>query len=264
MRLILFAAWIALTLPSAWAQHTRHIISPSSLARSGARGSHSLAPRARKLADATAVTQAPGVVQLEYLNGTVIAWFVSTGTIPKGSSIALTVAHDNGTEIDGDALNITADVGPGQSYLLPNVNSFGDLWSSGVITYAVFVTINGKDSQAATDFGVGVARSYSDLQSVQPLIVSASQSISGGKDVILAIKGTFSGDAPYVALDDVLVPAAAITVSTTEIDLNLSKVPGLDLSAFSEYALTVGQAGWSDTLVYRYIPGAPGTFNLAP
>ncbi len=264
MRLILFAAWIALTLPSAWAQHMRHIISPSSLARSGARGSRSFAPRARKLADATAVTQAPGVVQLEYLNGTVIAWFVSTGTIPKGSSIALTVAHDNGTEIDGDALNITADVGPGQSYLLPNVNSFGDLWSSGVITYAVFVTINGKDSQAAADFGVGVARSYSDLQSVQPLIASASQSISGSKDVTLAIKGTFTGDAPYVALDDILVPAGAITLSAAEIDVNLSKVPGLDLTAFSEYALTVGQAGWSDTLVYRYIPSAPGTFNLAP
>src|SRR5712671_2666510 len=129
MRLILFAASIALTVPSGWAQHTRHIMSPSSLARSGVRGVHSFAPRARKIADATAVTQAPGVVQLEYLNGTVTAWFVSTATIPKGSAIALTVAHDNGTEIDGDALNITADVGPGQSYLLPNVSSFGDLWS---------------------------------------------------------------------------------------------------------------------------------------
>ena len=264
MRLILFAAWIALTLPAARAQHRRQIMDPSSLVRSGVRTEHRLASRTRKLEAATAVTQAPGVVQLEYLNGTVSAWFVSTATIPKGSSIALTVAHDNGTEIDCDALNISADVGPGQSYLLPNISSFGDLWSSGVVTYAVFLTINGKDSQSAADFGVGVARTYSDLQSVQPLIASASQSIGAGKDVTVAIKGKFSGDAPYVALDDTLVPAGAITLSATEIDVNLSKVPGLDLTAFSEYALTVGQAGWSDTLVYRYIPGAPGTFNLAP
>src|SRR5260370_26620427 len=163
-------------------------MNPSSMARCGVRTAYRLAPRTRELAAATAVTQAPGVVQLEYLNGTVSAWFVSTDTIPKGSTIALTVAHDNKTEIDGNALSITADVGPGQSYLLPNVSTFGDLWPSGVVTYAVFLTINGKNSQSAADFGVGVTRGYSDLQSVLPLIASTSQSISGGKDLLLAVK----------------------------------------------------------------------------
>lgn len=258
MRLILFAAWIVLMIPSAHAAHARRVVKPSSLARSGARSKHRLAPHA------TAVAQAPGVVQLEYLNGSVTAWFVTTATIPRGSSIAITVAHDNGTEIDCDPLTLDADAAPGTSYLLPSVTSFGDLWSDGVITYAVFVTANGKDSQAAADFGVGVARSYSDLQSVVPLITSTVQGLGAGNDVTLAIKGSFTSDAPLVALDDNVVPASAITLSAKEIDVDLSKVPGLDLTSFAEYALTVGQAGWSDTLVYRYIPGAPGTFTLAP
>ena len=99
--------------PAPAAQRVRRMVKPSSLARSGARGAHHLA--ARTTANATTVTQAPGVVQLEYLNGAVTAWFVSTATIPKGSSIAITVAHDNGTEIDCDPLNLTADVAPGSS-----------------------------------------------------------------------------------------------------------------------------------------------------
>jgi hypothetical protein len=156
------------------------------------------------------------------------------------------------------------NVPAGSSYLLPSVTSFGDLWSDGVITYVVFVTANGKDSQAAADFGVGVARSYADLQNVQPLIASTVQGIGAGNDVTLAIKGSFTTDAPFVALDDIIVPSTAITVSGKEIDVDLSKVPGLDLTAMGDYALTVGQAGWSDTLVYRYVPGAPGTFTLAP
>jgi hypothetical protein len=67
-----------------------------------------------------------------------------------------------------------------------------------------------------------------------------------------------------VALDDAVVPPAAITASAKQIDVNLSKVPGLDLTTMWDYALTVGQGGWSDTLVYRYTPGAPGSFNPAP
>jgi hypothetical protein len=204
------------------------------------------------------------VVQIEYLNGTVIGWFVNTRTIPKGSTIALSIVHDNGSEIDCDALTLDSDLQPGQSYLLPNVSSFGDLWSSGIVTYVVYVTTNGQETQAAADFAVGAARNYSDLQNVSPLITSASQTVNSGKDVVLTIRGAFTADAPYVALDDNIVPAAAITASRSGIDVNLSKVPGLDLTTFWEFALTVGQGGWSDTMVYRYIPAAPGTFNAAP
>ena len=270
MRTAIVAAWISLAIPSIWAQHTRKIVTRAALEPSGA---HTVQPgaRAARLQQrattggiSAAAVQAPGVVQLEYLNGTAIGWFVNTKTIPKGSSIALSVIHDNGSEIDCDAVTLTSDLAPGQSYLLPNVTSFGDLWSSGVVTYAVTVTINGQDSQAAADFGVGASRNYADLQQVAPLIAAASQTINSASDVILAIKGAFTADAPYVALDDNIVPAGAITASPKEIDVNLSKVPGLDLSTFWEYALTVGQSGWSDTMVYRYIPAAPKTFNAAP
>jgi hypothetical protein len=193
-----------------------------------------------------------------------MGWFVNTKPLPKGSTLALSVVHDNGSEIDCDPLTITADLDAGQSYLLPNVTSFGDLWSSGVVTYVVYVTINGQESQAGADFTVGGARNYADLQQVVPLITSAAQSLSGSNDMMLAIKGTFASEAPHIALDDFVVPASAISVSGREIVVNLSKVPGLDLTTMWDYALTVGQGGWSDTTVYRYTPGAPGSFNPAP
>src|SRR5437868_2247705 len=124
MRPILLAlSFLSILLPASAAQHTRRMVKPSALAKTGSRGARHLA------AHATAVAQAPGVVQLEYLNGAVTAWFVTTATIPKGSSLAVTVAHDNGTEIDCDPLTLTADVQAGESYLLPTVTSFGDLWS---------------------------------------------------------------------------------------------------------------------------------------
>ena len=133
-----------------------------------------------------------------------------------------------------------------------------------MVTYVVYVTINGQETQAAADFAVGSARNYDDLQQVVPLVTSATQSVGAGKDLILTIKGAFGADAPYVALDDAVAPASAITASANQIDVNLSKVPGLDLTMMWDYALTVGQGGWSDTLVYRYIPGPPGSFNPAP
>jgi len=271
MRAAIVAACITLSIPSIWAQHSRRVVSRGSLTPSAA-GSRTfqrgaLASRVHKRASAGAsatIGQAPGVVQLHYYNGALTGWFVNTRSIPKGSSIALSVIHDNGSAIDSDPLTLDSDLPPGQSYLLPNVSSFGDLWSSGVVTYVVYVTINGQETQAAADFAVGAARNYSDLQNVSPLITSASQAISSARDVVLTIRGAFIADAPYVALDDYIVPASAMTASPRGIDVNLSRVPGLDLTTLWEFALTIGQGGWSHTIVYRYVPAAPGTFNLAP
>ena len=263
MRTAVVATLISLAIPSIWAQPARKLVSRASLTPSGARSHPRVQKRATDGVSAT-LAQAPGVVQLQYLNGTVTGWFVNTRTIPKGSSIALTVVHENGTQIDCDALTLNADLPPGQSYVLPNVSSFGDLWSSGLVTYAVYVTINGQETQAAADFAVGASRNYADLQQVSPLITSASQSINSGKDAVLSIRGAFIADAPLVALDDNIVPASAIAVSARGIDVNLSRVPGLDLATLWEFSLTVGQGGWSDTMLYRYVPAAPGTFNLAP
>src|SRR6266540_3615286 len=170
MRAAIVATCITLSIPSIWAQHTRNVVSRGSLTPSGAGSSAikrgALAARVQKRASdgvSATLAQAPGVVQLHYFNGTLIGWFVNTRTIPKGSSIALSVVHDNGSAIDSDPLTLDSDLPPGQSYLLPNVSTFGDLWTSGVVTYVVYVTINGQETQAAADFAVGAVRNYSDL-----------------------------------------------------------------------------------------------------
>jgi hypothetical protein len=46
--------------------------------------------------------------------------------------------------------------------------------------------------------------------------------------------------------------------------MHWSRVPGLDLASRTEYLLTVSQAGFADTMLYRYAPAQPNTFNLAP
>jgi hypothetical protein len=45
--------------------------------------------------------------------------------------------------------------------------------------------------------------------------------------------------------------------------VDLSRIQGLDLTSSDTLLVTVSQAGFSDTVEYRYLPGAPG-FNLAP
>jgi hypothetical protein len=83
--------------------------------------------------------------------------------------------------------------------------------------------------------------------------------------MILVINGVFTTDTPLVVLEGSVPPTSAITrVSTSEIDVNLSQVTGLDLTGLNEYLLTVSQAGFADTMLYRYAPAAPNTFNLAP
>ena len=73
-------------------------------------------------------------------------------------------------------------------------------------------------------------------------------------------------DGLRTGIDDVTVaPASAISlVSAGEIDVDLSQIQGLDLTSSDTLFVTVSQAGFSDTVEYRYLPGAPGSFNLAP
>jgi hypothetical protein len=83
--------------------------------------------------------------------------------------------------------------------------------------------------------------------------------------MILVINGVFTNDTPLVVLEGLVPPAAAITrVSNSEIDVNLSRVQGIDLSTMNEYLLTVSQAGFADTLLYRFAPVQPGSYNPAP
>src|SRR6185436_14218885 len=105
MRAAIVATCITLAIPSVWAQHSRKVVSRAALASSGAR-----VQKRAAIGRSATLAQAPGVVQLQYLNGTVIGWFVNTRTIPKGSTIALTVVHDNGSQIDCDSLTLDSDL----------------------------------------------------------------------------------------------------------------------------------------------------------
>lgn len=264
---------MTLIIPTLWAQHARRVVPAELLKLSGARGERTAlfhANSANRVARdasekaATKPAQAPGVLQINLQDSGRRAWFVTTAPIPKGSSVDVIISLDNQSTLQLDTVQFTEDATPGQSYALPSVGSFGDFASDSVVTYAVLVAINGNQTQAAADFTVGAARTYNDLASVVPLIVATVQSISGNRDLLLTIRGAFTSDPVSVVLDGTAAPAGAITISRNQIDVDLSRVPGLDLTSSWDYLLTVGQGGWSDTAVYRYIPPAPGSYNPAP
>ncbi len=273
MKPTLMAVSIALTIATIWAQPTRRTVPAELLKPSGTRDARASlwharpANRAKTDAAAQAAStppQAPGVLQINLQDSAHSAWFVTTAPIPKGSSVDVSISLDNQSMLQLNTVQFSDDAAPGQSYALPGIGSLGDFSTDSVVTYAVLITINGNQTQAAADFTVGASRNYQDLQSVIPLITSTVTSIGGNKDVMLAIKGVFTSDPVYVVLDGIAVPAGAITASRSEIDVDLSRVPGLELTSFWDYLLTAGQGGWSDTAVYRYIPPAPGTYNPAP
>lgn len=219
---------------------------------------------------ATAPPPAPGVVQVHVSQGNVFATFIATGAIAHGSTFGGSVSSDNGSRIDFDNVSFNSDMIPGDYVQLPQFSNVGDLFPQGTITYTVDVTINKQLTESTGQFYLVSPPVYSDLQSIQPVLYTTAQSISSTKDMMLAIKGLFTSDTPLVVLGsfdlgNFAVPASAVkSVTANEIDVDLSQVPGLDLSSLNEYLLTVSQAGFADTLVYRYVPAAPKTFNLAP
>jgi hypothetical protein len=212
-----------------------------------------------------ATPPAPGVVQIQVVEGNVFAYFIVTSTIPAGSSVGGAITIDNNSELDFDSVQFTSDSAPGDYLVLPSFSNLGDLWPTGIVTYYVDVTMNKTMSEASSQFLSGESFSYSDLTNFAPVITGTSQKIAANKDMILVINGVFTSDTPTVVLEATVAPASAITrVSGSEIDVNLSQVSGLDLTTLNEYLLTVGQGGFADTMLYRYAPAAPNTFNPAP
>jgi hypothetical protein len=214
-----------------------------------------------------AVAPAAGVVQIHYEEGRVFAFFVATGQIPSGSQQMVSITLDNGA---GDPTSIVFDpvsysFNPGDYITLPSLDNMTDLQPSLLVTYTVDVTTARNTTEANGYFLTGASLGFDNLTDFAPLISGTSQKIAGNKDMILVIDGVFTTDAPLVAIEGSVPPASAITrVSTSEIDVNLSQVAGLDLTGLNEYLLTVSQAGFADTVVYRYVPAATGTFNPAP
>jgi hypothetical protein len=265
---------IAAAIPSVWAlpmvRHGGHAAAVAPLNGSG-RQVGSLTLNSRKaVRKHAAIPQAttptpPGVVQIQVVEGQVFAYFVVTSTIPSGSTVGGAITIDNNSELDFDNVQFTADSTPGDYLVLPSFSNLGDLWPTGVVTYTVNVTSNRVQTQASGQFLSGESFAYGDLTSFAPIITGTSQKIAANKDVILVINGVFTSDTPQVVIEASIPPASAITlVSPSEIDVDLSQVQGLDLTTLNEYLLTVGQAGYADTMLYRYSPGAPNTFNEAP
>jgi hypothetical protein len=212
---------------------------------------------------------APGVVQLHFEAGHGFAYFTAASLIPANSIIGGSMSVFNGGQSVGSIsfnnLQLNADMQPGDFITLPNFSSLGDIWPTGELIYTVDVTIRGALTETNGDIFVNQALGYNDLPNFAPSIAETAQTISGGGDMILNIYGVFTGDAPLVVLESFVVPAGAVRViSSGQINVDLSLVRGFDLSHLAEYLLTVSQAGYADTVVYRFVPAQPGTFNPAP
>ena len=280
MRITFAAILIALTIPSVWAQKYPKPGNSLTLGRTGRSDRRPLSLHIRSLRanaqtgshPAAASVAAPGVVQLhlEPSSGSLVAYFINSATIPAGSIVTGTITLlDDGSFLDLDQVQLSQALPAGSTILLPEVSVFGDLVQQDTYDYTVQVITGGVTTQADGFVSIGEALAYSDLAESEPVISSTAQRINSNKDMIVAIGGYFTSDAPLVIMDDLyanyVVPASAINlVSSSEIDIDLSQVAGLDLTLTDELLLTVSQAGFADTVVYRYVPAAPGTFNLAP
>jgi hypothetical protein len=273
MRLAPAFLWIAFSIPLVMAQQParrgRHATPAQPAGRQvGAVqfGSRKLVkPRAAVVPQA--VAPAPGVVQVHVEEGHVFAFFVATSPIPSGSEELVTITIDNGSgnpsSLQFDPVSYSFDIGDFMT--LPSLDNMSDLQPSLLVTYTVDVTTGRATTEANGNFLTGTSLAYGDLAKFAPVITGTSQRIAANKDVILVVNGVFTTDTPLVVLEGYVPPATAITrVSTSEIDVNLSQVTGLDLTGLNEYLLTVSQAGFADTILYRYAPAAPNTFNLAP
>jgi hypothetical protein len=248
---------------------------------------------ARSVTPQASGAPAPGVVVVsqDLLTGAAKAYFVATQTLPSGAVIsgAITLLDDNST-IDFTGFILPQDFAPGQAVFLPSFSDFGDVFGAAGALLAYSVTVQaGKGNATQVDGIVSLFEplKFSDFAgAAQPVITSVTQTVNGAKDVILQITGTFSGANPTtVVLSDLnflftgsyIVPGTAMTVSNSEIDVNLSKIAGLAcdpvngtncLGFVDDMLVTVNQGfssgGVSETAPFRYAPGPAGTFNPAP
>lgn len=192
-----------------------------------------------------------------------VVWLVTTERLPAGSRISPYIVFPDDFEIPLDTVELSEPVEPGASFVLPNIRRFGDFWPSGLLTYGATITVGGRTSQVSADFPVASSRDYESTVAMVPRIETTAEGISD-RDMLLSIRGAFTEDDPHVAIEDIIVPRSAIRLSPSEITVNLSRVPGLDLASMWDALLTVAQSGWSDTAVYRHTPARPGSYRPAP
>jgi hypothetical protein len=279
MKLTVLVLSIALTTPAIWAQkypkRAATITAPDgSVRRPVSLHIHSLKGRQAVVKpDQSSLPAAAGVAQCHLdATGAFSGIFVNTAAIASGSTItgSITLQDDN-SSIDFTGETLSQALPAGSVVVLPTITNFGDLWTASGSTFEIAVQVQpprGTTTEVDCQVLVGEVFANSDLTGNEPLIGSLSQSIAGNRDLRLILNGYFTGDAPLVVLSDLysvyVAPGSAISlVSTGEVDVDLSRIQGLDLTSSDTLFVTVSQAGFSDTVEYRYLPGAPG-FNLAP
>jgi hypothetical protein len=278
MKLSVIAICIALTVPAVWAQ--KHLKRTTN-AGPGAPAHISLKFRSLKAQPLSLTPKqsspapAPGVVQL-FLNPASgildAAYFIATADIPAGYQISgsMTLLDDQ-SYMDFQPFTLQSDLQVGDSIQLPTFSNFGDVYfqAGASFDYTVLVTpTRGATTEADGTFLLGETLSNSDLTSFEPIINYATQSIAGNNDVILRIPGYYTGDPVLVVLSDLFAnyvpPASAVTVSATEVDVDMSQLQGFDLTSLDGLLVSLSEDGFSDTVAFRYLPPTPGTFNLAP
>lgn len=279
MRLSFLAVLIALTGPAIWAQkypkRPANGAGPDGTVRPQF-GLHinSLKSHPRDLTANAAPPPAPGVAQCHVdASGALSAYFMNTSTIPAGSTITGSITlEDDGSSIDFTGETLPRAMTVGSVVFLPNIFQLGDLWYSNGAAFDIAVQVQppgGTTTEVDCQVLVNEAFANSDLASNEPLISGFSQTLAANKDLELVLNGYFTTGTALVVLSDInsvyVVPPSAINlVSGNEIDVALSRIGGLDLTASDIFFLTVSQGGISDTIEYRYLPGTPGTFNVAP
>lgn len=204
--------------------------------------------------DGSELRQAPGVVQFNLFDESRTTWFVTTETIPRGSTIAPFIILPGKIEFQLESRKLTEDIPAGASLVLPSFRRFTDFWPPGIVTYEVVVYIGGVETHAISDYPVRVYRGTDDVLKLVPLVFSVSQVQEGATPVML-MKGVFFNDSPKIVMEDFVVPSeAVIRFTSSEIAVDLTKVPRLDLGLLQEFLVTIGQSGWCDTIVFRFVP----------
>ncbi|HYL74991.1 MAG TPA: hypothetical protein VEU96_12345 [Bryobacteraceae bacterium] len=253
----------------------RQVLSSSGAADKSLNTSSGYVPKVRQASGAVAqaaplasnTPQGPGVMQIDLGDPRRSSWFVSTDTIPSGSTIAAFIIPPGSVQqFLQFSITLNADVQPGTSLMLPQIAALGDFWPAGVMTYDVLIKYpNGTNTHAAADFCTNCARTFTDLQSVTPLIYDNLESLANDGSVLVTIDGVFTGDPVKVAFEGLAVPPNAISRgNNNSVIVNASQVPGMKLDLYQDFLLTVSQNGWSDTRKFTHVPFQPGTYIPSP
>lgn len=211
--------------------------------------------------------QGPGVMQVDLADSRRSSWFVSTQTIPSGSTIAIFIIPP-GSQQQFLQFSVTLNnsVAPGTSLMFPQIAALGDFWPTGITTYDVLIKYpDGTNTHTAADFCTNCARSFADLQSVVPLIYDASENLGSDSSVLVTVNGVFTADPVQAVFEGLAVPAGAISRgANNSVVINASQVPGMKLDLYQDFLLTISQDGWSDTRVFTHVPFQPGTYIPSP